>query len=710
MNLVRDEVSLIVRLEDNRLPIVEHWGQAISEVAPDLLESMVSAAHFNADFKPARIVSHVPVMPIPSCGWAGRPAIQVATVRGENFTFLPKAVKHKVENMPGEPARIVSTAFDTVHNTVVTITIALECSGLVHCQASIENKSEDTLTVQRLDQYLPVPLDNTHIFDMTGFHARERIEQLHEFTCGYHDRESWEGDPGHDATLWQIACRGTPMYRQGEVWGVHVGWSGNSISTAHKASVGWAGLGGGELLHTAEVTLGKGESYSSPLVFFSYGNGLDQLASRVHRWLRSRDAHPKNPRPVLLNTWEAVYFNQKPQKLMELATVAASVGIERFVLDDGWFSSRRNDRSGLGDWSVSEEVWPEGLTPLVKHIRSLGMEFGIWVEPEMVNLDSDLAREHPDWVTTDGCMMTPEERYQRPLDITVPAAYNYIKKSLVKLISENHVDYLKWDHNSPVLGAGSYPSGPATNHNRVSALYRLIDELKHRFPNLEIESCCGGGGRMDLGILNKAVRVWPSDCIDAHDRQALIRNSLLLLPPEMLGTHVSSKVAHTTKRHLDLNYRLLTSFWGHMGIESDITDWSKKDLEKLAQMVALHKQYRDLLHTGTVYHADLADPALHLEGVISASQDCALFQYVATERMLFRNPPSARIDGLIDEALYDVRVLWESDTGVFLKPHWLINEGEARFSGDYLKKKGIQLPAINPDHSILIRIQEHKSQ
>ena len=223
---------------------------------------------------------------------------------------------------------------------------------------------------------------------------------------------------------------GTPGFgfAHGEVWGVHTGWSGNHTHYAERLATGEQVVGGGELLLPGEVVLTEGESYTSPWVYGSYGTGLDAVARRFHRYLRSRPQHPATPRPVTLNTWEAVYFDHRLEPLVELAEKAAAIGVERFVLDDGWFGSRRDDHAGLGDWWVSPEVWPQGLHPLVDRVTQLGMQFGLWVEPEMVNLDSDIARAHPEWVMATGGRTPVPSRHQQVLNLTIPEAYEHVRE------------------------------------------------------------------------------------------------------------------------------------------------------------------------------------------------------------------------------------------------------------------------------------------
>jgi hypothetical protein len=225
-------------------------------------------------------------------------------------------------------------------------------------------------------------------------------------------------------------------FRAGEVWGVHVAFSGNHRTLAERTPGGVALLAGGELLLPGEVRLAPGEAYASPWVYGSHGAGLDALAARFHGYLRDRPQHPRTPRPVTMNTWEAVYFDQDLGRLTALADAAAAVGAERFVLDDGWFRGRRDDRAGLGDWYVDEQVWPAGLHPLVDHVRGVGLEFGLWVEPEMVNPDSGLARAHPDWILATGGRLPPASRHQQVLDLGNPAAYEHLLARLDALLRD----------------------------------------------------------------------------------------------------------------------------------------------------------------------------------------------------------------------------------------------------------------------------------
>src|SRR5699024_5253862 len=241
---------------------------------------------------------------------------------------------------------------------------------------------------------------------------------------------------------------------------------------------------------------------------------------RFHRHLRAREHHVDRRRPVTLNVWEAVYFAHDLARLTDLADRAAALGVERFVLDDGWFGSRRDDFSGLGDWVGSEEVWPDGLGPLIDHVTGLGMEFGLWFEPEMVNEDSDVARAHPEWVLGPSPTALPlESRHQQVLNLSLPEAYEHVRTQMLDVLDRYDIGYLKWDHNRDLLEAATRATGRAAVHEQTLAAYRLMDELKAAHPGLEIESCSSGGARVDLEVLEHTDRVWVSDCIDPLERQ-----------------------------------------------------------------------------------------------------------------------------------------------------------------------------------------------
>jgi alpha-galactosidase len=560
---------------------------------------------------------------------------------------------------------------------------------------------------------MPLPREAGEVLDLTGRWCRERAPQRQDLSMGTRMRASRRGRTGHDATL--LLTAGTPGFgfRHGEVWGVHTAWSGDHVHLAERLPEGAghadAVLAGGELLHPGEVRLARGESYSTPWVFLSWSDqGLDGMSSRIHRWLRARPGHPSSPRPVVLNTWEAVYFDHDLDKLRRLADTAARIGAERFVLDDGWFRGRRDDTAGLGDWTVDTGVWPDGLHPLFDHVRSLGMEVGLWVEPEMANPDSDLLRAHPEWVLAAEGRLPPPSRSQQLLDLSRPEAFRYVFEHLDALVTEYRPDYLKWDHNRDLLEPVHAPTGAAGTHRQTLAVYALLDRLRERHPGLEIESCSSGGGRVDLGVLERTDRVWASDCNDPLERLALQRWTSLLLPPELVGSHVGGPVSHTTGRAADLSFRCLAALLSHTGVEWDITACTEDELGALASWISLYKELRPLLHSGDPVHADAPDPSEQLDGVVSRDGGEAVFRYSRLTTSARALPGRVRLPGLREDRVY--RLAWRREAGrpstlQQALPAWF-SDGEAAVSGAVLARSGVQLPNLNPSQALLLHLRE----
>jgi alpha-galactosidase len=432
---------------------------------------------------------------------------------------------------------------------------------------------------------------------------------------------------------------------------------------------------------------------------------MDSMGARVHEWLRARPTHPQGPRPVTLNTWEAVYFAQSPQARRDLADVAADVGVERFVLDDGWFGARRDDTAGLGDWTPSADVWPDGLAPLVAHVTGLGMQFGLWIEPEMVNVDSGLYREHPDWVLAPPRRLPPEWRHQQVLDLANPDVSAHLLGRLDSLLAELDIAALKWDHNRDLIEA--IHDGRPGVHAQTVALYRLLDKLRVRHPGVEIESCSSGGGRVDLEILARTDRVWPSDSNDALERASIQYWTSLLIPPELIGTHVGPPTSHTTGRTHQLDFRAVVALFGHAGIEWDLRDLDAGEREHLRGWVALHRELRGLLHSGRVVRADLADPAALLHGVVASDATDAVFAYVALGSSADTVPPPVRLPGLDPARRYRVAVELRAGppwTSHALPPPWT-HDG-VTLPGSVLGSVGLPLPLVMPEHALLLRVSD----
>ncbi|WP_316669976.1 alpha-galactosidase [uncultured Propionibacterium sp.] len=708
--------SLVLDLPPDRFPVVRHWGTDLGPLDGAALADVATAQAASTGDNSTWVTPDLPILPLPHLGWSGRPSLLLHRQDGSAFSAHVAQVAHLVTCEDG--AHVVrSTGSDRAHAIGVATRIRLEPSGLVRVNVTVTDERDPAgtggragpaLVVDEVTPVLPVPADATELLDMSGHHGRERSIVRTPFTAGTRLRESWEGRPGHDAATWLAAGRQGFGWRTGTVHGVHPAWSGSTRSVALNTFQGQRLLGAGELLQPGEVVLGPGGSYTCPWAVFSWGEGLDALSARAHAWLRSLPAHPQRPRPVLLNIWEAVYFGHDLETLTALADEAAAIGVERYVVDDGWFGSRRDDRSGLGDWQVSPEAWPRGLEPLAEHVRGLGMEFGLWFEPEMVSPDSDLARARPDWILSDGAGGAPEHRNQRVLDLTVPDAWEYLYETMSGLVERLGIACIKWDHNSPLLAAGHQATGPGARagapavHEQTLAYYRLLDALHERFPELEIESCAGGGGRIDLGVMERVQRVWTSDCNDAHDRHDINRGTMLLLPPELVGTHVGSHRDHTTLRELDASFRAGTALWGHMGLELDLLSATEEDKRVLASHIALHKRLRPLLHSGTVVHADLDDEdRLRVQGAVSPDGSEALYEIAVLGQPLAWPTAPRPLPGLDPARTYRVGLAAPAYDGLRYEAAWT-RPGGVVLPGSYLSATGLALPCIHPDHLLLV--------
>jgi len=568
----------------------------------------------------------------------------------------------------------------------------LEVGPTLAISVSLTNTGDQPYLLQRLSVTLPLPADADEVLGFEGRWCAEMAPTRTPWTGGTLLLENRRGRTSHDHVPVRFVGRRGFGESAGSVHGVHLAWSGGAEVVLERRSDGRRAAHLAELLAPGEVVLAPGESYDAPLVHGVWGEGLTAATQGFHAEVRRH--LPTRPRPVTLNTWEAVYFDHDAGRLRALADRAVAVGVERFVLDDGWFGGRRDDTAGLGDWWVSPDAHPDGLAPLIDHVRRLGMEFGLWVEPEMVNPDSDLYRAHPQWVLGD-----PEVRGrgQLVLDLSIGECWAHLHQALDALLHDHDIAYLKWDMNRDLAGAGS--------HAQVVALYRLLDALRADHPDVEIESCASGGGRADLAILQRTTRIWASDCNDALERQVIQRGWSHLLPPEVVGAHVGPPRAHTTGRRQRLSFRAATALFGHLGVEWDILEASERHLDALRRWIELHKALRPLLHGGEVVRLDPLDDASLVHGVVAPDRSEALFAFVQLTQSRRTMPPAVRLAGLDTDRTYRVERL--EGPGEVLgwgrQPAWL-TDGPVEASGRWLAEVGLQPPLQLPESVVLVRL------
>ncbi|MEU1971578.1 alpha-galactosidase [Microbacterium sp. NPDC019599] len=700
LHLRRGGTSVVVDLDAYGGPAIVHWGEELVHSTPQTLQGLAVAA------RPQRVsggldaTPRLTVVATPATGWLGTPAFE-GHRSGAAFS-----ARFDVAGVQSNDHRAVLALVDSEARLAAQVELRVGTGGLLHQRITLRNTGDTAYTVQSLHLAFPVPWDATELFDTTGRHLRERSAQRRAFTFGTHLRESRRGRPGADATLLLAAGRPGFGFESGRVHGIHVAWSGNHRVLAERTVTGEAFLAGGELFGPGEAILEPGQALASPWVIGSWGDGLTEVAHRFHDEWRSRPQHPRRPRPVTLNTWEAVYFDHSLDKLTALADAAAAVGIERFVLDDGWFAGRRDDTKGLGDWYVDATVWPAGLHPLIRHVRGLGMEFGLWVEPEMVNPDSDLARSHPDWILRGRMQLPPSARQQQVLDLAHPEAYAYIAERLHAILDEHDIAYLKWDHNRDLVDAGSGPEGVARVHDHTLAVYRLIDELKAAHPGLEIESCASGGARVDLGILDRTDRIWTSDSLDPLERLENQRHTALVVPPELMGMHLTSPVVHSSGRAVGLGLSAAVALFGHFGVEWDLTSADDETRRRVAEWVDLAKRVRPLVSTGRTVDVDGTDPGLDVRGIVADNAASAFFTITQVATTVAYPPGRIRMPGLDPARRYRLTVHspGEPYADAGQSPlEWTLHD--TVMSGRELAVAGVRPPVQFPQRSTVVELE-----
>jgi alpha-galactosidase len=732
-------VSLVLDVMRGQLPTIVHWGADLGAVeladVEALILSNIDPGGPNLIDEPVRLA----ILPEHWTGWVGRPGLSGSRA-GRAWSPKFTATKVRVDGQPvissehratlinAGPASVEVDAVDEVARLGLLIAIELTAGGLIRARVDVINNGDDPYVVDDCVIAFPVPQSAREILDFAGHWGKERVPQRRPLTVGVHLREGRKGRTGPDAaTLLHVGVPGF-SFAEGEIWAVHTAWSGNHTHYAERVFTGLQVIGGGELLLPGEVILQSGQTYATPWIYGAYGRGLDAVAGRFHRFLRARESHPSATRPVTLNVWEAVYFDHDLDHLAELAEAAAAIGVERYVLDDGWFGARRNDRAGLGDWTVSPEVWPHGLHPLVDKVTGLGMEFGLWFEPEMINFDSNTAREHPEWIMATGDRLPVESRHQQVINLGIAECYAYVRDAIFDILAEYKISYIKWDHNRDLIDAGTAPAGRPGVHEQTLAFYRLVDEIKAAHPGLEIESCSSGGARVDLGVLERTDRIWVSDCIDPLERQQMMRWTSQLVPPELLGSHIASGRSHTTGRVHDLSFRAATAIFGHLGIEWDLAAATAQELADLREWISFYKANRRLLMAGDALRVDFPDPTVVAYGVLAPDRSSAIYAVAFIGRSEVQLPGRLRLPGLDPHRRYCVRpiVVGRPPSGLNPPPWWGASTSEFEpygehgalgwglpadggaglvLSGAALASAGVMAADMHPEHAILYRAE-----
>ncbi|MFG2602906.1 alpha-galactosidase [Streptomyces sp. NPDC048514] len=485
---------------------------------------------------------------------------------------------------------------------------------------------------------------------------------------------SRRGHTGHQHLPW-VALDTEATEERGEVYGCALAWSGSwRISVAQLPDARVQITGGAGYDDSGLLLLAPGESYTTPVFAGLWSDGGFGGASRA--WHAYQRAHivpdAERDRPVLFNSWEATNFDISEEQQAALARRAAGIGVELFVVDDGWFGARTGDRAGLGDWTPNPDRFPHGLAPLADRVRALGMRFGIWVEPEMVNPDSDLYRAHPDWVQYQPGRKRTEFRNQLVLNLARPDVQEYLWGRLDTLLSSTPVDYVKWDFNRCFTDAG-WPGEPYPQRlwiDHVHALYALLDRLRAAHPEVAFESCSGGGGRIDLGVMSRTDQVWTSDNTDPLDRLAIQHGFTQIHPAQVMAAWVTdSPNTQLNGRVSSLRFRFVSAMAGVLGVGGDLTRWSEEELTEARRWVELYKEIRPVVQRGELFR--LRPPAGGSSAVqYSLGDDVVVLAWLQAQS--YGEPvPAVRLRGLDPTASYECRETGEVLSGAVLLHHGL---------------------------------------
>ncbi|WP_219893704.1 alpha-galactosidase [Aquisediminimonas profunda] len=593
---------------------------------------------------------------------------------------------------------------DEDQGIVVETIWVLTQSGIVRSETSLRNIGKLPLEVIGLASLaLPLPGWASDVNRYSGRWAGEMQQQRVAIRQGDIASTSYGGRPGFGGGNWIRIESSDAREDRGHAIAAHLAWSGDHYLFVERTVDSDANLLMGARLEPGEVRLAPGERWSAPAALFAVsGSGIGPTRHAFHRYALTQTIVPSaamTQRKVHLNSWEALGFDLDLPKLLALADAAAAVGVERFVLDDGWFRGRRDDSSSLGDWEPDPEIFPDGLAPLIAHVHDRGMDFGLWVEPEMVSPHSDLYRENPDWCLHVPGQPRPTQRNQLVLDLTRSDVCEYLFERLDHLLANNSIAYLKWDHNRDL-----FPSA-GKGYAQVLALYALLDRLRSAHPQVEIETCASGGGRVDFEILKRCARFWASDNNDALERLGINAGWFDFLPLRIVGNHVGPSPNPITGRRLSMDFRAKVAVFGHMGVEANPAEMGERERAILAAHVSLYKLWREVVHGGELRKIDLLAPGMF--GWLAWAGDKGLALVAQTRLHAEFNAPAVRLTGLDPDSSYRIQLLQPLSRrsmaalgGPLASPDGMV------LSGRFLCESGLLLPLLQPETAVLISVEQ----
>ena len=595
-----------------------YWGSRVNEI-PNL--EAYYPFWFGADFSatniPGRRLNSTDKLPqeYPTYGTGDMrsPALQVENAAGDSITRL-RYVNHRIfagkPQLTGLPAtygddcetlEITLTDELTGITAVLNYTVFPEKDVLTR-SVRIENRGNNTCNLEKVASFcLDLHQDGFEVIHLHGAWAKERhIQRLPQSTATM-VFDSKRGASSHNENPFIALVRPETTEDYGDAYGFCLMYSGSFSAEVSGEQYGSTRVQMGIQHFGFSWELKPGESFQAPEAIMVYSaNGLGEMSRRFHKIIRENVCRGKfrdTERPVLINNREATYFSFNQEKILALAEKAKAIGVDLMVLDDGWFGNRNSDSGSLGDWIVDKKKLPDGLESLCQKVNELGMQFGLWFEPEMISPDSDLYRKHPDWcIHVDGRPRT-EGRHQLILDLTRPEVCDYIIDSVCSVLNSCPISYVKWDMNRNMTEMPR--KGFA--HQYILGLYRVLEEIISRFPNVLFESCSGGGGRFDAGMLYYMPQTWTSDDTDAVERLYIQEGTNLVYPISTMGAHISAVPNHQVGRTTPVAFRSRVAMMGRFGLELDLGRLDEETLDILAKEIALYKTYQQDIHHGDLY-------------------------------------------------------------------------------------------------------------
>lgn len=712
IDLSGEDLGFVVDVAEG-VPVVLHWGAPLT---PGDLAAIVAAQENPLVFGGADVVARPGIVTLHADGSGGRPGLEGHRHGGRAWAPRFTLVDAETDDIAGGGGgaggrRLRVRGIDETAGLVITTEIERHDHGMVKMRASVSNQHPRRYLLDRLALSLPVPTRAAEVLTLTGAWGREARIRRDPWPSSAMLIEHRGARPtlARMPVIWALEA-GTGEW-QGEVWAVHLAWNANHTLLAETLPDGRRRVQAGELLHPGEICLEPGESYRSPWMLAAWsGTGLTPASWRFHAEVRAHMRPSPGPvaRPVLLNTWDAVRFDVDASRLVELARRGREVGVERFVIDDGWFAERRDDTSSLGDWWPASHRYPEGFATVVDAIRAEGLDVGLWVEPEMVSPDSERHRADPTVALVTPGYEAITQRHQLVLDLTREDVWADVFQRLSDLVATHGIRWLKWDMNRDHVQA-SDASGAAATHAQALAVTAMMTGLLDRFPDLGIETCASGGGRGDLATLEAASRVWLSDCTDPVERVEIQQGWSLILPPETWGTHLGPDPAPVTHRPRRLGFAGLVALWGHLGVEMDLTAAAPEDLATISEIISMHRRLRDRIHGGDLVRFDPPTPTARVMGVYASDRSWAAVTWLQVGHDDHPYPGPWRLVGLDPARTYRLRrlVIPGDVTGIArAQPDWMDPRSETTLTGRALATVGVAAPVLGPESGVLVWLED----